>query len=94
MAQAHTATGIDDVLAQCSAAHREALAAFYPPCGVLGCGDSGRRRLFQSVAVRGRTLGQHGINAGAGVGLGHVFGQSPIAAFCAWWQRALVCKVS
>ena len=25
MAQAHTATGIDDVLAQCSAAHREAL---------------------------------------------------------------------
>ena len=66
----------------------EALAAFYSPGGVLARSDGGRRRLFQSVAVRGRALGQHVVDAGAGVGLSHVFGQFLInAAFCAWWQR-------
>ena len=56
----------------------DALAALVFLGGVLARGDGGRRRLFQSDAVCGRATGQHSVDAGAGVSLGHVFGQSPI----------------
>ena len=89
----HSLSGRVDLAAEPAEAARDgdALAALVFSGRVLGRGDGGRRRLFQSVAVCGRATGQHRVNTSGGVKLGHVFSQSVMRRFIGGKERALAC---
>ena len=66
MAQAHTATSVDDVLARCSAAHREALEQT-SSAAVAASQDAARKHeRSQRIAIARclRRLGRHVDSAG------------------------------